>query len=336
MAPCSPTADFELAGSRACRGREPAEVALASRRRRSAVATRRGQPAAVSQRAGRVHPGWLSSPKWSARRHVQHVGAGEQLARRAGRGRTPRAAAPAGRRRRWPTGCRGSGSGWRRPGGSGRAAAAARPRPARATRSCTPTERWSRIRPNAAVSGSRAEPAAPCADAARRSARRGAGVPRVTTSVTRSAPRLARRRWPTAPAARIDQPAHRVADQRDPVDRAPATPRPGRCSSAASATPFSRERRARCWRAGSTGVQPELGQRRRRTSCRSGRGAGPSSDSFSHSPCRKTATRPVASGNAAASAVGVERRRRARRARTAIGIGQPRPLARPAGRRSAR
>ena len=78
-----------------------------------------------------------------------------------------------------------------------------------------PTERYSRIRPNGADSGSRPSALAPSATPRSSGAPR-CGVPSVTTSVTRWSRRVAVGRDRAGGAHH--QPAHRVPDQRDPAD----------------------------------------------------------------------------------------------------------------------
>ena len=170
---------------------------VSARSSRSAVARCGLQAAghASQSRISRVHVGVVEQAEVVGAADVQHVGAGEQ--------RAP-AAVPAVRRGRPDQqvadhvarpGAAAARSGSRRPGGSARAAAAARPRPARRPGRARPADRQSRIRPNAAVSGSRPSPRLPWPMPHAIGAPR-CGVPRVTTSLTRSAPRLARPRWP--------------------------------------------------------------------------------------------------------------------------------------------
>ena len=127
-------------------------------------------------------------------------------------------------------------------------------------------------------------------------------MPRVTTSETssvqgRSAVGGHRSGGPH------DQPAHRVADQRDPVTSARATRR--RAAAAARPAPRrSRAAAARCWPGATPASSPAAASASAYVVPMRSR---PRSQevSFSHSPCRKTTTRPVASGKAAARASAV-------------------------------
>ena len=200
--------------------------------------SRPGRVHASQSRIARCTSGWLSSPKWSVRPTCSTSAPGNSVA--------PAAVAAVRRARpdqqvahhvadRVPLRRR---SGWRRPGGSARAAAAARPRPARPP---------GRARPGSASRGSGRTPRSRAAGPGRATpwpmpqaigAPR-CGVPSVITSLT-----LSRHGSSTScghRAGRPDhQPAERVPDQRDPGDRRPASRRPRRWTSAVSAAPFSR------------------------------------------------------------------------------------------------
>ena len=129
-------------------------------------------------------------------------------------------------------------------------------------------------------------------------------MPSVTTSVTS---RSHGRRRVVADGARgaDDQAAHRVADQRQPLD----LDRPGLGQVAGAGRPGPRRSRAATrpvLARSSTGVQPRSASVSAyvvptRSRWRS------NDDSLSDSPCSSTATRPVASGKADRRASGVER-----------------------------
>ena len=174
-----------------------------------------------------------------------------------------------------------------------------------------PTERYSRIRPNGADSGSRPSALAPSATPRSSGAPR-CGVPSVTTSVTRSV-QAASASVATAQAARMIRPPIECptsAIRRTSVGQAATRS----SSSDGERDAVLRDRAARCWRAG----RPASRRSRRPAGCRSCRRSPGRRRSqlvsVSPSPCRNTTTSPVAAGNAAASAVRRPAGRRARRA----------------------